>query len=187
MQDLTTRERVKRQAMRLFVEHGIDAVSMRDIADAAGLKAPSLYAHFKSREALVAEMFQAAYAEYGRRLADAAATPGPFAGTLAAMVRLICRLHAEDELLFDFLLLTQHGHLRDLPIAPAENPVEVLCTAVHNAARAGEISVRDPVLAAAAVMGVIIQPATFRLYGRLTRTLAEMQDEIVALALKVVS
>lgn len=187
MQDPPTRDRIKREAMRLFVAHGIDAVSMRDIADAAGLKAPSLYAHFKSREALVAEMFQAAYAEYGRRLADAAATPGPFTQTLTEMVRLICRLHAEDELLFDFLLLTQHGNLRDLPIAPAENPVEVLCAAVNRAVQTGEISARDPVLAAAAVMGVIIQPATFKLYGRLNRSLAEMQDEIVALALKVVS
>jgi AcrR family transcriptional regulator len=173
--------------MRLFVAHGIDAVSMRDIADAAGLKAPSLYAHFRSREALVAEMFQSAYAEYGRRLADAAATPGPFSRTLTVMVRLICRLHAEDELLFDFLLLTQHGNLRDIPIDGAENPVEVLCGAVRRAVEAGEVSARDPVLTSAALMGVMIQPATFRLYGRLKRTLAEMQDEMVALALKVVS
>jgi AcrR family transcriptional regulator len=189
--DPSTRDKIKRAAMHLFVAHGIDAVSMRDIADAVGLKAPSLYAHFKSREALVAEMFQSGYAGYGRRLADAAGAPGSFAETLPAMVRLICRLHAEDELLFNFLLLTQHGNLRDLPVAPAENPVEVLCGAVERAMQAGEIPGRpvgrDPVLIAAALMGVIIQPATFKLYGRLTRNLAAMQDEIVALAVKVVS
>jgi hypothetical protein len=140
-------------------------------------------------------MFQSGYAEYGRRLADAAATPGAFADTLTAMVRLICHLHAEDEVLFNFLLLTQHGNLRDLSVAPAENPVEVLCGAVDRAMLAGEIpgrdpggdQMRDPVLVAAALMGVIIQPATFKLYGRLTRNLAAMQDEIVALTLKVVS
>jgi AcrR family transcriptional regulator len=187
VQDPSTRDRIKREAMRLFVAHGIDAVSIRDIADAVGLKAPSLYAHFKSREALVAEMFQSGYAEYGRRLADAAATPGPFVETLVTMVRLICLLHAEDELLFNFLLLTQHGNLRDLSVAPAENPVEVLCGAVAGAMQAGQIPARDPVLTAAALMGVIIQPATFKLYGRLSRNLAAMQDEIVALALKVVS
>ena len=31
----THTESVEREAMRLFVEHGVDAVSMRDIADAA--------------------------------------------------------------------------------------------------------------------------------------------------------
>src|ERR1700722_10349347 len=92
------KERIKREAMRLFVERGVDAVSMRDIADAVGLKAPSLYAHFRSRDELIAEMFVGSYAEYGRRLAQAAATPGRFAAKLEAMVRTICALHAEDEL-----------------------------------------------------------------------------------------
>ncbi len=187
MQDQPTKDRIKRAAMRLFVVHGIDAVSMRDIADAAGLKAPSLYAHFKSREALLAEMFQAGYAEYGRRLADAAATPGPFEAKLTAMVRLICRLHAEDEVLFNFLLLTQHGNLRDVPAAGDANPVDVLCRAVADGMACGDIPRRDPALIAAALMGIIIQAATFRLYGRLNAGLAAMQDELVALARRIVS
>ena len=33
-----TRERIKQQATRLFVERGIDAVSVRDIADAVGIQ-----------------------------------------------------------------------------------------------------------------------------------------------------
>jgi AcrR family transcriptional regulator len=187
MQDLATKDRIKLQAMRLFVNHGIDAVSLRDIAEAVGLKAPSLYAHFKSREALVAEMFVTGYAEYGRRLAAEAAKPGSFQQRLPAMVRLICRLHGEDEVLFNFLLLTQHGNLRDLPLVQEENPVEVICRTVAQAMEDGDIPARDPVLVAAALLGVIIQPATFRLYGRLTTPLVLLQEEIVTLALKVVS
>jgi AcrR family transcriptional regulator len=187
MQDHPTKDRIKREAMRLFVAHGIDAVSMRDIADAAGLKAPSLYAHFKSREALVAEMFQAGYAEYGRRLAAIAAPQGSAKHSVLAMVRLICHLHAENELLFNFLLLTQHGNLRDLVITPAENPVEILCTGVARAMQAGDIPFGDPVLITAALMGVVIQPATFKFYGRLHGSLADIQDDIVALALRVMA
>ena len=56
------KDRIKREAMRLFVEHGVDAVSMRDIADAVGMKAPSLYAHFRSRDELIGELFHASYA-----------------------------------------------------------------------------------------------------------------------------
>jgi AcrR family transcriptional regulator len=187
MDDHSTRERIMRAAMQLFVAHGIDAVSLRDIADAVGIKAPSLYAHFKSREALVAEMFLTGYADYGQRLADAAARPGSFQTKLDGMVRLMCFLHAADEVLFNFLLLTQHGNLRDVPIAPEHNPVEILCRAVATGMAAREIPARDPALIAAALMGVIIQAATFRLYGRLKHNLAGMQDEIVALALRVVS
>jgi AcrR family transcriptional regulator len=180
------KERIKREAMRLFVEHGVDAVSMRDIADAVGMKAPSLYAHFRGRDELIGELFHANYAEYGRQLAEAAATAGGFKPRLEAMVRVVCALHAEDELLFNFLLLTQHGFLRQ--ISPHEyNPVEIICRSVVSAMESGEIPAGNATLIAGAVIGIIVQPATFKLYGRLTQGLGELTDDIVELCLKVVS
>jgi AcrR family transcriptional regulator len=179
-------ERIKREAMRLFVEHGVDAVSMRDIAEAVGMKAPSLYAHFRSREELIGELFHASYAEYGRRLAEAAAIPGDFRQQLEAMVRVVCGLHVEDELLFNFLLLTQHGFLRQVSTGDA-NPVDVICRWVAGAMAGGDIPSGHATVIAAAIIGVIVQAATFRLYGRLDQSLAELTDEIVALCLRIVS
>jgi AcrR family transcriptional regulator len=180
------KERIKRQAMRLFVDRGVDAVSMRDIADAVGLKAPSLYAHFRSREELIGDLFFASYAEYGRRLAQAAATPGTFQRKIETMVRVICGLHAEDELLFNFLLLTQHGFLRQVP-RDDRNPVEVICRSVAAAMQARQIPRGNATLVAGAIIGIIVQPATFKLYGRLNEGLADLADDLVALCLKVVS
>ncbi len=181
-----SKDRIKREAMRLFVEHGVDAVSMRDIADAVGLKAPSLDAHFRSREELVGDLFFASYADYGRRLAEAAATPGRFADRLEAMVRAICALHGEDELLFNFLLLTQHGFLRHVA-RDETNPVEIICRAVAAGMADGDIPAGNPTLVAGALIGIIVQPATFKLYGRLDVGLADLADEIVALCLKLVA
>jgi AcrR family transcriptional regulator len=180
------KERIKREAMRLFVEHGVAAVSMRDIADAAGMKAPSLYAHFRGREDLISDLFHASYAEYGRQLAEAAAGQGTFRQQLEAMVRVICALHAQDELLFNFLLLTQHGFLREVP-KDDRNPVDVICRRVAAAVAAGEIPPGNPTLLAGAIIGVVVQAATFKLYGRLTQRLAEVTDDIVALCLRIVS
>jgi len=180
------KERIKREAMRLFVAHGVDAVSMRDIADAVGMKAPSLYAHFRGRDELIGELFHASYAEYGRQLAEAATGPGGFRRQLEAMVRVVCALHAEDELLFNFLLLTQHGFLRQVS-ETAHNPVEVICRSVAVAMEAGEIPPGNATLVAGAIIGIIVQTATFKLYGRLTQGLGELTDEIVALCLKLVS
>src|ERR1700744_4718583 len=186
LETYSPKERIKREAMRLFVEHGTDAVSMRDIADAVGMKAPSLYAHFRSRDELIGELFHASYAAYGRQLAEAAAIPGGVRQGLGAMVRVACALHARDELLFNFLLLTQHGFLRQVP--PTEdNPVEVICRSVAAAMDAGEIPAGNATLVAGAIIGVIVQNATFKLYGRLNQGLTELADEIVALCLKVVS
>lgn len=49
--------------MRLFSQSGYDAVSVERIASAVGIKAPSLYKHFKSKQ----EIFDAIVAETYRR------------------------------------------------------------------------------------------------------------------------
>ena len=180
------RERIRHQAMRLFVEHGVDAVSMRDIADAAGMKAPSLYAHFRGRDELIGDLFHASYSEYGRQLAQAAAAQGTFRQQLEAMVRVVCALHEENELLFNFLLLTQHGFLHQVPPGDT-NPVDIICRHVAAAMAAGDIPPGNATLVAGAIIGVIVQNATFRLYGRLTQGLAELTEEIVTLCLRIVS
>ena len=176
----TPKERIKREAMRLFVEHGVDAVSMRDIADAAGLKAPSLYAHFRSRDQLILDLFAASYADYGRQIATAAATKGTAQDQLKAMVTLVCELHAKDELLFNFLLLTQHGSLRQIP-------VEIICRWVETAMNTGKIPQGNPTLTAASIIGAIVQTATFKLYGRLPEGLSEHTEELTKICLKLIS
>ena len=49
-----TRQRVLDVAARRFREHGYAGVSLRDIADEAGMKAGSLYYHFRSKDEIVA-------------------------------------------------------------------------------------------------------------------------------------
>ena len=44
-----TKERILNEAVKLFSQKGYDAVSVADIADAVGIKAPSLYKHYKSK------------------------------------------------------------------------------------------------------------------------------------------
>jgi AcrR family transcriptional regulator len=180
------RELIKAQATRLFVERGVDAVSVRDIAASCAMKPSNLYAHFASREALVAELFHDGYAEYGDIMADIAAAPGPFLGRLERLVREICRLHDEDNIRFRFLVMTQHGFLHNVE-RTERNPVEVICRAVAAAMAGGEIPRRDPDLMGMAIIGLIVQPATGVLYGRLSGGLLERADTIVAMCWRVLS
>lgn len=50
MEKLLTKERILNEALTLFSKNGYDAVSVAKIADAVGIKPPSLYKHFKSKE-----------------------------------------------------------------------------------------------------------------------------------------
>src|SRR5271168_5002923 len=92
------RELIKHQALRLFAERGVDAVSVQDIAAACDMAKPNLYAHFASKDALVALLFSEGYRDYGRMMGETAASAGPFARKLATLVRLVCQLHDTDHL-----------------------------------------------------------------------------------------
>lgn len=49
---MTTKQKILNEALTLFSEKGYSAVYVGDIADAVGIKAPSLYKHYKSKQAI---------------------------------------------------------------------------------------------------------------------------------------
>lgn len=49
MKQEDTKQRILSESLRLFSENGYDAVSVAEIASAVGIKAPSLYKHYKSK------------------------------------------------------------------------------------------------------------------------------------------
>jgi len=180
------RDLIRTEAMRLFVERGVDAVSVRDIAAACDMKPSNLYAHFASREALIEELFRDGYAAYGDILRDIALGPGPFRARLEKMVREICRLHDKDNIRFRFLVMTQHGFLHHTA-NDDRNPVEIICRTVAAAMEAGELPNREADLMAMAIIGLIVQPATGILYGRLKGKLLKRADDIVAMCWRALS
>ncbi|WP_394926651.1 TetR/AcrR family transcriptional regulator [uncultured Robinsoniella sp.] len=50
METVTTKRKILEKALMLFSEKGFDAVSVGQIAEAVGIKAPSLYKHYKSKQ-----------------------------------------------------------------------------------------------------------------------------------------
>jgi AcrR family transcriptional regulator len=48
-----TRQRIQRQAIRLFDDRGYDATTVNEVADAAGVSAMTVYRHFPTKEDLV--------------------------------------------------------------------------------------------------------------------------------------
>ena len=60
-----TRDQFLVEALRLFAEKGYDAVSVEQIADAVGVKAPSLYKHYKSKRDIFDAIFEETAKRYG--------------------------------------------------------------------------------------------------------------------------
>lgn len=64
MKQEDTRRRILDQALELFAARGYDAVSVGEIAEAAGIKAPSLYNHFPSKQAIFDALIASTAAQY---------------------------------------------------------------------------------------------------------------------------
>lgn len=61
---MTTKERILNEALRLFSEKGYSDVYVGDIAEAVGIKAPSLYKHYKGKQ----EIFDSCVEKFYERM-----------------------------------------------------------------------------------------------------------------------
>jgi AcrR family transcriptional regulator len=70
-----SRDRVVDTALHLFADQGYSAVGMRSIADELGIRAPSLYSHFPSKDAMLRAVLEPFIASIELFLAQAPQTP----------------------------------------------------------------------------------------------------------------
>ena len=95
-----TRGRILLAGLGLFAEHGYHGTSIRDIAAVAAVQSASLYAHFPSKEAILAELVLAGHEEHHARLVTALLHSGTDPrDRLAALVRAHVRAHTDYPML----------------------------------------------------------------------------------------
>ena len=61
---MSTKEKILDAALTLFAENGYDGTSVEQIATVVGIKAPSLYKHYKGKEDILNALIDSAEARY---------------------------------------------------------------------------------------------------------------------------
>jgi AcrR family transcriptional regulator len=181
-----TKGRIEAAALQLFVDKGVSATSIRDIAASVGFSDGALYRHYASKDELVWSLFRESFAGYAETLARLAAGCTGSRDKIAAMVHGFCDLFDSDSRLFRFLLLVQHGQLARVSPGMA-NPVETVREVIAAGMAAGDIPAGDPDLATAMVMGIILQTATFKVYGRIQQPLSGLAPTLAEACWKTLS
>ncbi len=68
---MSTKERILDTALTLFAKNGYDGTSMEQIATLVGIKAPSLYKHFKGKEDILNTLLDVAEKRYDENFGSA--------------------------------------------------------------------------------------------------------------------
>jgi AcrR family transcriptional regulator len=178
--------KVERAAVELFAARGFDGVSIADIAASAGVSQGALYRHYPSKDELGWALFSTAYLRTGAELDRIRASRAEFEAAVTAMVAHFCALYDDDPALFRFMLITQHGFLPRIQ-SGSRTPVDAVADLVSDAVAKEQLKPIDPAMGAAVIMGVILQAATFHIYGRLGGSLTARSPALARAAVTAVA
>lgn len=172
-----TKEKIKQAALALFVERGVDAGGMRDIAKASGITEGAIYRHFKGKDELIWSLFSDNFQRFAAELDTLQAAETSTAAKIEAMVQGFCRFYDDEETLFRFLLLVQHGQLSKIT-EDMQNPIDVVQNVIQAGIDAGQVGHGHAAEATAWVFGIVLQSATFQIYDRLEGPMTARADAL---------
>ncbi|HVA68258.1 MAG TPA: TetR/AcrR family transcriptional regulator [Candidatus Binataceae bacterium] len=111
----TKRPVIVRAATSLFAERGIDGTSMREIAEAAGVREAAIYRHFMGKDDLAREIFHSWYGWYCQELQKIVSGPGSTLEKLRQIVHHEFMAVADHSEAFVYFCENEARFVRSLP------------------------------------------------------------------------
>ncbi len=148
-----THRRLLEHALVLFGKSGYHGVTVREIASAAGIRAPSIYKHLDSKQDLLLQLSLLGHEEHRSRLMQVPSGSDPFE-QVRQLVRAHVGMHAEFPLLARVANRELHSltpENRTLVDTIREDSLEVFVRVIGEGIEKGVFEVADRWLATAAI------------------------------------
>ena len=185
-----TLRRLQEEAARRFATEGYHAVTVRELADAVGIRVASLYSHVDSKQQLLRDLMLLGYEEHRDRLRRALldAAPEP-AAQLAALMGAHVRVNATYPVLArvcntEIEALSPEADRQVLAIR--EESVRMFTDVIQRGVELGAFHCPDPWLAAVALGGMGVRVASW-FTDESPYTVEQVVDRYVEFALKLVA
>lgn len=175
-----TRARLLAEARDLYLEGGIAAFSLREVARRAGLSPAAVYRHFDSKEALFGEVCAAGFRNFGAYLMRALAAASP-RERMADSARQYLRFALENPR--DYRVMFMGAAEGFAALAPSRSPAapdptfQFLVDRVEECVKAKVIRRGDSAETAAVIWAHVHGLASLRLSGHLRRAGTDAEFE----------
>jgi len=154
----STKDALRREALRLFAERGFRAVSIRDIADAVGIRQGGVYNHFDSKQGLLVDVMTLHMETLLEALKDALIDIDGPAARLDAFVRFHIRYHIDypDDVMLAYMELRSLEADGLKTIMPLRDRYEaVLCSILEEGAAKGLFQIADTAVHTRAILAML--------------------------------
>ena len=176
-----TKAKIRKAALRLFAERGYNAVSMRDLADAVGMRQGGLYNHFEGKQALLSDLMETHMVALLEALDTAMAGVGGTRPRLEAFVRhhVAHHLNYPDDVFLAYMEIRSLDPGNRARIVALRNRYEhMLRTILDDGSAEGLFAIGDAAVHARMLLAMMTGVTVWYCEnGRLTR------DEVVELYL----
>jgi AcrR family transcriptional regulator len=161
----TKRPIIVQVATSLFARRGIDGVSMREIAQAAGVQEAAIYRHFASKDALAREIFVSWYGWYSRQLREIVHGAGDTKEKVHGVARVELAAAAEHTAAFTYFCENEARFLRALPTG-VPRARDVFIELITEGQQRGEVKAGDVGLLADMLSGALCAVALSAIWRR---------------------
>jgi AcrR family transcriptional regulator len=168
--DPPAKRAILKTALAMFATHGVDSVSIREIAASAGFTNPAMFRHFRGKEDLASSLFETCY----RRLTSVEASGGDL--PLAERMKLwLVEIETSPEAIH-FVLENMRRYWRGLPKSlRSASLLATMRRLIEAEQHAGRVRKDvDAQVAAALVLGLLGQIARMAHFNELPAPPSEM-------------
>lgn len=156
------KEEILKASLILFAAKGYDAVSVRDIAKAAGVSEAALYKHFKGKEDMALYIFTAIISDYTSRIKQIDCSENGAIAKLCRIVEITYDLYREYPAEIRFTLLSQYSFWE--LVAEEVKPHLVIRKILEEGMNKGEIPRQEVYFWITVFTGIMLQPLNQYLY-----------------------
>jgi AcrR family transcriptional regulator len=173
----TKRPVIIRAATALFARRGVDATSMREIAEAAGVREAAIYRYFASKEEMSREIFVSWYGWYSRQLHEIVCSVSSTKEKIYGAARLELSAAMAHTEAFTYFCENEARFLRSLP-ASVPRVRDVLIELIKQGQARSEVKAGDVGVLADMLSGALCAVALSLVWRRRRGSIDDQLDLI---------